>query len=232
MSASLKAVYATLALDAGVTRRMERYMHMLLERNAALNLTGAKDAGSIAEHVRDSLRLLPYVREPSIDIGSGGGFPAIPLAIASGMHMTLVESVLKKARFLEEVVEEFGLPVTVRAVRAEDAARTSELRESFASATARAVASVTTVIELTVPFLTVGGLAVLQRGELSARERAAAADAALVLGARIEDEISLEAEGDKRCLLLVRKMEATGQRFPRRAGIPAKRPLCWERSDA
>ncbi len=232
MSAPLSAIVATLDLDESVARRMERYVRSLLERNAALNLTGAKDIGSAAEHVRDSLRLLPYINEPLIDIGSGGGFPAIPLAIASGLRMTLVESTLKKARFLEEVARELELPVTVRAVRAEDAARTSELRESFAAATARAVASVTTVIELTIPFLTVGGLAILQRGELSPQERAAATDAALVLGARVENEIALEAAGDKRCLLLVRKTEATGQRFPRRAGIPAKRPLCWERSDA
>lgn len=224
-------MFAKLALDDSVARRMERYVHLLLERNVALNLTGAKDLASATEHVRDSLRLLPYVRGPLIDIGSGGGFPAIPLAIASGMQVTLVESVTKKARFLSEVVRELELPVTVLAVRAEDAARTSELREGFASATARAVAGVTTVIELTVPFLNVGGAAVLQRGELADDEKAAANDAALVLGARVEDVIAL-GDDDKRCLLLVRKIEATGQRFPRRAGIPAKRPLCWERSDA
>jgi 16S rRNA (guanine527-N7)-methyltransferase len=204
----------------------------LLERNAALNLTGAKDVPSAVEHVRDSLRLLPYVREPLVDIGSGGGFPAIPLAIASGIRMTLVESVHKKARFLEEVVKELDLPVGVRAVRAEDAAREPALRETFASATARAVASATAVIELTVPFLGLGGIAVLQRGSLSTQESAAAADAALVLGARVEGVVALEAEDDDRCLLLVRKMAATGPRFPRRAGIPAKRPLCWEHSDA
>ncbi len=232
MSAALSAAFATLAVEESVRRRLEQYVSMLLERNAASNLTGAKDVESAVEHVRDSLRLLPYVREPMVDIGSGGGFPAIPLALASGMRITLVESVLKKARFLEEVAKTFGLPVTVRAVRAEDAAREPALRETFASATARAVASTTAVIELTVPFLCLGGVAVLQRGSLSAQEKAAATDAALVLGARVEGIITPEAEGDSRCLLLVRKMAPTGQRFPRRAGIPAKRPLCWERSDA
>ena len=148
------------------------------------------------------------------------------------MRVTLVESALKKARFLEEVVKKLDLPVSVRAVRAEDAARETALRETFASATARAVASATAVIELTVPFLCLGGLAVLQRGSLSTHESAAATDAALVLGARVEDIIAQEAAGDNRCLLLVRKTAATGPRFPRRAGIPAKRPLCWEHSDA
>jgi 16S rRNA (guanine527-N7)-methyltransferase len=232
LSAALSAAFATLAVEESVARRLEQYVGILLERNAALNLTGAKDVASALDHVRDSLRLLPYVREPLVDIGSGGGFPAIPLAIASGLRMTLVESVLKKARFLEEVVKELDLPVTVRAGRAEDAARDLALRETFASATARAVASVTAVLELTVPFLSLGGIAVLQRGSLSAQETAAAADAALVLGARVEGTVPSADEDDKRCLLLVRKTAATGQRFPRRAGIPTKRPLCWEGSDA
>lgn len=231
MSDPLSAAVETLGLDAAVAEKMERYVRALLGRNASLNLTGAKDAASAVEHVRDSLGLLPHVRAPLVDIGSGGGFPAIPLAIVSGIRMTLVESVLKKARFLEQIGESLELPVSVRATRAEEAARDPGLRESFASATARAVANVTTVLELTVPLLQIGGIAILQRGALSGVERSAAHDAALVLGARIEREFPAGADVDGRCVLLVRKTEKTGDRFPRRAGIPAKRPLCWHRSD-
>ena len=165
--------------------------------------------------------------------------------------MTLVESVVKKARFLEEVVRALELPVRVVTARAEIAARELGLRESFASATARAVAGAPVVIELTIPFLRLGGVAVLQRGELTVAERAAAADAALVLGAQIEADIpvaresggesagSSTADGDEaagglggaRRILILRKVAATGQRFPRRVGVPAKRPLCWADGD-
>jgi 16S rRNA (guanine527-N7)-methyltransferase len=105
------------------------------------------------------------------------------------------------------------------------------LREAFASATARAVASTPAVLELTIPFLSIGGVAVLQRGKLDERERSAAADAALVLGAEIVDELAADPAGpepDERRVLVVRKIAPTGQRFPRRAGIPSKRPLCFE----
>jgi 16S rRNA (guanine527-N7)-methyltransferase len=113
----------------------------------------------------------------------------------------------------------------VRTQRAEDAARDPLLRERFASATARAVSSLTAVLEMTVPFLTVGGLAVLQRGRVSEAERIAASDAGLILGVALREEIQL-ADGDERRILLFAKERVTGQRFPRRAGIPAKRPLC------
>jgi 16S rRNA (guanine527-N7)-methyltransferase len=230
VSAALAATLASLGADVRAAARMETYVALLLERNAELNLTGAKTIEGAFEHVRDSLSLAPYVREPLVDIGSGGGFPAIPLAIALGMRMALVESVVKKARFLREVIAVLDLPVTVHATRAEVAARDPELRERFASATARAVASASTVIELTVPFLQVGGVAILQRGALTPAERAAATDAALVLGAQVTGEISFEGD-ERRRVLVVQKVGATGQRFPRRVGIPAKRPLCWEGRD-
>ncbi|MBD5604509.1 MAG: 16S rRNA (guanine(527)-N(7))-methyltransferase RsmG [Candidatus Eremiobacteraeota bacterium] len=208
--------------------RLERYVALVLERNAVQNLTAARTPDAVFEHVRDSLSVVPYVREPFVDVGSGGGFPGIPIAIATGYRGVLVESVVKKARFLEEVVRELALPLEVRVGRAEDAGRAPEMRERFASATARAVSSLPAVLELTIPFLSVGGLAVLQRGRLEARERTAAHDASLVLGATIEDDVALGGELDGRRIVLVRKVAPTGQRFPRRAGIPAKRPLCFE----
>ncbi len=208
--------------------RLERYVALVLERNAVQNLTAARTPDAVFEHVRDSLSVVPYVREPFVDVGSGGGFPGIPIAIATGYRGVLVESVVKKARFLEEVVRELALPLEVRVGRAEDAGRAPELRERFASATARAVSSLPAVLELTIPLLSVGGLAVLQRGRLEARERTAAHDASLVLGATIEDDVALGGELDGRRIVLVRKVAPTGQRFPRRAGIPAKRPLCFE----
>jgi 16S rRNA (guanine527-N7)-methyltransferase len=211
---------------AEVEERLERFSRLLLARNAGLNLTSARDAETIAGHVRDSLSLLPYLAEPFVDVGSGGGFPALVLVIATGYRATLVESVLKKARFLQEVVADLGLPVEVRGERAEDAARDPGLREHFAAATARAVASAPAVIELTLPFLALGGVALLQRGRLDPHERAAAADAALVLGGRLDGEVAAAPPPSERRILMVRKIAPTPQRFPRRAGVPAKRPLC------
>lgn len=218
------------ALDSERVRdALGRYVAALAARNAMLNLTGAKTPEAIQEHLRDSLALVPHVRGPLIDIGSGGGFPGIPLAIATGFKITLVESIAKKASFLRDVVSELELPVEVINGRAEELGRDPSYRARFASATARAVGGVTTVLELTIPLLAIGGVAVLQRGTFDALERASASDALLVLGATLESEF-LCAPGDDatdaRRVLVVRKVEMTGGRFPRRAGVPAKRPLC------
>jgi len=209
--------------------KIGRYADLLLERNASVNLTAARTRDAIFDHVRDSLSIASYLSEPFVDVGSGGGFPAIPVAIATGYRGVLIEAVAKKARFLEEIVRELDLPLEVRILRAEDAGRDPSLRQTFGSATARAVASLPAVLELTLPLLRVGGLAVLQRGRLDDRERTAAVDASLVLGAEIEREMLVGADADERRIVFVRKVAPTGPRFPRRAGIPAKRPLCYER---
>ncbi len=230
MIETIRAALAGIDASAEARVKLERFVALFLERNAAMNLSAARDPEAVARHVSDSLAIAPYIGASLVDIGSGGGFPALPLAIVTGVRATLVESTGKKARFLAEVAADLDLAVEVRSERAEDAARDPRLRGAFASATARAVASLPVVIELTVPFLELGGTAVLQRGRLDAREREAGVDAALVLGAEIVEEIVTEPErgDDARRVVLVRKVAPTGPRFPRRAGIPAKRPLCYE----
>lgn len=231
---SVAAALADLDLEPLARGRLERYVAALLAKNATTNFTAARSAEAVAEHVRDSLALVPHVRESLVDIGSGGGFPALPLAIVTGYKVTLVESIAKKAAFLREVAADLGLSVTVVTGRAEDLGRDPAYRGRFASATARAVAGITTVLELAIPLLELGGVALLQRGAISPAERIAASDAVLVLGAEIDEEIAMPlataAAGktvhDGRRLLIVRKTLPTGPRFPRRAGIPAKRPLC------
>jgi 16S rRNA (guanine527-N7)-methyltransferase len=223
-----EAPLAGLHGDAAVRRRLATYASLLYERNACLNLTGARTPAEIAEQIRDSLTVLPYVREPMIDIGSGGGFPGVPLAVATGWEVTLVESIAKKARFLEEVADRLGVSLRVVTARAEELARDAAYRERFASATVRAVGSAPTVLELAVPFLALGGRAVLQRGAAGPREREAIAQAGLILGAELVDEVLLEADGPDgvgRRILLFEKRTATPARFPRRSGVAAKRPL-------
>jgi len=203
--------------------RLAEYGARLLETNRKVNLTGAKSAAELAPHLIDCLTVVPYVVDPIVDIGSGGGLPAIPLAIATGFHVTMIESTTKKARFLEESLAALGLRGRAISERAEVAGHDPELRGRFASGTARAVSSAPTVLELVLPFLATGGVAALQRAGFEPGERNAAEDAALVLGARLDEEIPLEGE---RRILIVRKVSETNGRFPRRIGIPEKRPLC------
>lgn len=202
---------------------LARYGAFLLETNRRFNVSGAGTPEEVLAHLLDSLSIVPYVQGPLIDIGSGGGLPAIPIAIATGVRVTLVESTTKKAAFLEAALGMLNLEGRVVPQRAELAGRDAELREQFACATARAVSNASTVLELAVPFLRIGGAAVLQRGRMEERERRAVTDAAPMLGAEMEQEILLEGE---RRVLLLRKTGPTPPRFPRRTGVPEKRPLC------
>ena len=206
-----------------VTARLERYAELVIETNKRFNLTGAKTREELEPHIADSLTLAPYVVGPLVDIGSGGGLPAIPIAIATGVRVTLIESTSKKAQFLAHALEELGLEGEVVAQRAEVAAHDERLRERFACGTARAVATAPTVAELLLPFLAIGGVAILQRGTMDAREHSALEDASLMLGARVESETTLD---QSRRIVFVRKTGATPLRFPRRTGVPEKRPLC------
>jgi 16S rRNA (guanine527-N7)-methyltransferase len=202
---------------------LSRYGAFVLEANRRVNLTGAKSPAALAPHLLDSLSVVPYIREPYVDVGSGAGLPGIPIAIATGTPVTLIEATAKKAAFLAEALKELNLAGSVIQQRAEDAGHDDALRERFASGTARALSGPTTVAELLLPLIVLGGVAVLQRGRFDERERRRLEDASLMLGGRMESELPLEGE---RRVLLVRKERATPLRFPRRAGLPEKRPLC------
>lgn len=204
--------------------RLTRYGEAVLEANRRFNLTGAKTPAEFAPHVLDSLTIASEVHESLVDVGSGGGLPAIPLAIVTGVPVTMIETTVKKARFLEEMLAELGLPGEVVAERAEVAGHEPRLRGRFMTGTARAVSTAPTVAELLLPLLAPGGTAILQRGTMDERERHALADAALMLGGEVFEERPLE--GDRR-IVLVRKTAPTNPRFPRRTGIPEKRPLCF-----
>jgi 16S rRNA (guanine527-N7)-methyltransferase len=210
------------APDAHVDR-LVRYGEAVLEANRQFNLTGAKTPSDFAPHILDSLTVAPYVRRSLVDVGSGGGLPGIPLAIVSGVPIAMIETTSKKAQFLARMLVALHLSGKVVTARAELAGHDPSLREHFTTGTARAVATAPTVAELLLPFIAVDGRAVLQRGAMDDRERNALADAVAMLGGVIEDEKVLDGE---RRVILVRKTEPTPLRFPRRTGIPEKRPLC------
>jgi 16S rRNA (guanine527-N7)-methyltransferase len=209
--------------DDALAEQLAVYAALVLDANRRLNLTGARDGTAFAGHLLDALTLRHDVVAPLIDVGSGNGVPGIPLALATGARVVLLEPIKKRAAFLKEVLAIVGLDGEALDARAEDAARDPAYREAFQTATARAVASAPAVAELTVPFLAIGGRALLQRGVLEERERNAVADAALVLGAELVEERRLEGE---RRIVVLEKRASTSPRFPRKNGVPTKRPLC------
>ena len=218
-----RSLLATAGVGAPHVARLAKYVELVLEANRKFNLTGARSVEQLVPHILDSLTVVPYVRPPYVDVGSGAGLPGIPVAIVTGARTVLLEVTAKKAAFLEDVLVALGVVADVVPSRAEDAGRRPELRGQFASGTARAIAFAPTALELIAPLLAINGVAILQRGTMGADERAALAGAALMLGCAVDAEIALE--GDRR-LVLVRKVSPTSDRYPRRSGVPEKRPLC------
>ncbi len=211
-------------VEPGLAARLAGYGAFLLEANRRVNLTGANDAAALVPHLLDALTLAPLIAPDAtlVDVGSGGGLPGIPLAIATGVRVTLIEPIAKKAAFLREALLACGLAGDALAERAEVVARDPRYREQFDYATARAVSRAATVAELTIPLLRVGGRALLQRGSMTELERHGLDDACAVLGSQVIDELS--AASNQR-ILVVEKQAPTGVRFPRRNGVPEKRPL-------
>lgn len=218
-------LFGLLGPEVRERERLARYGALVLEANRQFNLTGAKTAEELAPHLLDSVSIAPYITKNLVDIGSGGGLPAIPLAIVTGVPVTMVETTIKKARFLERMLAALDLTGEVVAQRAEVAAHDPRWRGRFHTGTARAVSSAPTVAELLLPFLETGGMAVLQRGTMDERERQALSDATLMLGGELERIDVLETEPIRQ-IALVRKRSETNPRFPRRIGVPEKRPLC------
>ncbi len=214
---------------------LERYVALLLEANARLNLTRVVEPADVARlHLLDALAALPLVDAlappRAVDLGSGGGVPALPLAIARpDVAWTLVESVGKKAAALRSFVEALGLShVSVVAERAELLGRDSVFRETFQLATARACAPLPVLAELALPFVAVGGQLIAWKGPLDAEspEVVAGASAARQLGAappRVVEPGLAELGGHR--FVVVAKVGPTPARFPRRPREPSRRPL-------
>lgn len=225
-----------LPLSPAQLKAFDAYRALLISHRSRAGLTSLRDPDAIdRRHFGESLALLKALEvagvfaSPAIDIGSGAGFPGLPLKIARPqLELTLLEATAKKAAFLETVVRGLGLTgVTVLTERAEDAARDPRHRGAYALALARAVAPLGVLAELAVPFLRVGGRLASPKGSGAAREVAEAEGALTALGGEIEAVTSLERNGQgvAPTLVIVRKVTETPERYPRRAGVPSKRPL-------
>jgi 16S rRNA (guanine527-N7)-methyltransferase len=210
------------------------YEKELLDWNRKFNLTALRDSDSIrTKHFLDSFSCaLAWRAHPPrrlIDVGTGAGFPGLPLKILyPSMQLTLVESVGKKAMFCEHIVRLLNLDrVEVIKARAEDVGCRPEHRESYEWAVARAVADMRVLVEYLLPLLRVGGTALALKGESGPREANAADRAMRLLGGRLRQVIEVNLPGivEERYLVLVDKAAATPPKYPRKAGMPMKHPL-------
>lgn len=210
------------------------YTELLLAKNEQMNLTTIVDLEEIAiKHFADSLILLRHTELPLhaslIDIGSGNGFPGVALSIfRPDVSVTLLESTKKRCDFLRQLIEKLQLTnAVVRCNRAEEAARESDMRNQFDFATARAVAPLPTLIEYTIPFLHTGGKLLALKGSSFSEEIFDAQNALDALNCEISDiyEYLLPETEDNRTIIEITKLKETDDTYPRRTGIPSKRPL-------
>ncbi len=223
-------------LSARQEEQFAAYARLLLEANKRVNLTAITEPEAVETlHFLDSLTAAAALPPDTLqsgrvlDVGSGAGFPGVPLRIAfPGVRLTLLETTGKKAAFLRELVDDLSLEdVTVLQARAEDAGRDPALRGSFDVVLARGVARLATLAELTLPFLRIGGVLVAHKSADVEAEVDGAAEAVRTLGGAAPVVHTVRAPGmdDGRTLVVVEKVAATPEKYPRRAGMPAKRPI-------
>ncbi|MCC6300658.1 MAG: 16S rRNA (guanine(527)-N(7))-methyltransferase RsmG [Anaerolineales bacterium] len=210
------------------------YEKELLEWNQKFNLTAIRDVESIrTKHFLDSFScVLAWKANPPaslVDVGTGAGFPGLPLKILyPNMQLTLVESVGKKAMFCQRLVSALGLEhVQVVNARAEEVGQDPNHREKYDWAVARAVANLNVLSEYLLPLVKVGGTALAQKGASGVEEAKSAQKAIKLLGGELMEliPVNLPDVAEERCLVVVNKVTATPVKYPRKAGGPGKQPL-------
>lgn len=217
-------------------KQFVRYYELLAEWNSYMNLTAITEFDDVMKkHFIDSLSLVKAFdkikkEEVSvIDIGSGAGFPGLPLKIAfPQIHLTLLDSLQKRINFLKEVVNNLELQnVTMIHGRAEDYAKPSFYREKFDLCVSRAVANLSTLSELCLPYVKVNGLFISYKSEKIVEEVETARRAISLLGGKIEKQVdfTLPDSDIYRNLFVISKEKSTPGKYPRKAGLPAKDPL-------
>ncbi|GIW25801.1 16S rRNA (guanine(527)-N(7))-methyltransferase RsmG [Meiothermus sp.] len=214
--------------------RFARFFELLTHANQTLNLTAIRDEeGIVLKHFVDSLTCLIYPGFVDglsvIDVGTGAGFPGLPLAIVRPkIHFDLLDATQKKVGFVARVIQDLELS-NAQALwgRAETLAQQNVKRETYDAALTRAVASLATVAELTLPLVRVGGFVLAQKGAGVEAEVEQAQGALRRLGGVIEHILHLKLPhiGDERALIILRKTAPTPPQYPRKPGVPAKNPL-------
>lgn len=207
------------------------YMLGIIEWNEKVNVTAiTEEKMFIVKHFIDSLTVNRFVKDKKsvIDIGTGAGFPGIPLKILNPeLKVTLIDSVNKKLNVIRDLSERIGLEkLEIIHTRAEDLASKSEYREMYDIATTRAVSNFSTIVEYMLPFVKIGGCAVCMKGPNYKEELKEARNAIKILGGEIECIESLNVNEDlERNIIVVRKVKETPKKYPRGQGKPLKEPI-------
>lgn len=213
-----------------------KYYELLVEWNGFMNLTAITEFDDVMKkHFADSLSLVKAYSQirteklKVIDIGTGAGFPGIPLKIVfPQIELTLLDSLRKRLKFLQEVIDQLGLgEVELIHGRAEDFCKPSMKREQYDLCVSRAVANLATLSELCLPYVKVGGKFIPYKSEKAEEEVKAAKKAIGLLGGEVKDQIEFELPESNigRTFVVIEKKSATPKKFPRKAGMPAKEPI-------
>lgn len=215
--------------------QLDKYYEILVEWNSFMNLTGITEYEEVMlKHYLDSLVLrLPIdgsnLNIKLIDVGTGAGFPGLPLKIAyPDTEAVLFDSLNKRIKFLDEVIAQLGLKgISTVHGRAEDGGKSKELREQFDVSVSRAVADLSVLSEYNLPFVKVGGYFVAYKSGEIDEELEKSKKAILILGGQIEkvDKFKLPETDIERSLVYIKKVKNTPKKFPRKAGLPAKEPI-------
>ena len=220
-------------IDDKASELFDRYYELLIFYNEKINLTSITLREDVdIKHFADSIAILRYI-DPSEkyigDIGTGAGFPGIPIKImCPDCKMVLMDSLGKRVKFLEEVIKELGLTYTVAVHgRAEDLAKDQQYREKFDIVTSRAVSNLRTLSEYCLPFVSVGGMFVSYKSGTIDDEISESGNAISTLGGKINriERFTLPSTDYERSLVIIDKADNTPERFPRKAGTPLKKPL-------
>lgn len=217
----------------------EKYYELLIEKNKVMNLTAITDKEDvIVKHFIDSIALIPYLLDKGIninnklkiiDIGTGAGFPGLPLKIMMpDVKFTLLDSLNKRVSFLNEVIDELKLKdIEALHGRAEDYASDSKYREKYDICVSRAVANLSTLSEYCIPFVKEDGYFISYKAGESEEEINNSKNAIKILGGKINkvEEFVLPGTDVSRVFVFIRKLELTDKKYPRKAGVPAKKPL-------
>ena len=213
-------------------KQFYNYMNLLIEWNKKINLTAIIEPDEIIlKHFVDSLTISKYISDGTrvVDVGTGAGFPGIPLKIyRQDLEITLLDSLQKRINFLDEVIRELNLEKieTVHS-RVEDFGKDKKYREKFDISTSRAVANLATLSEYLLPLVKIGGKVISMKGSLIEEELENSKNAIKILGGEIErvDEFDLPNSDISRNIILIDKVKETPNKYPRKAGEPSKKPL-------
>jgi len=208
------------------------YMNLLLEWNEKINLTAITDVNDIIlKHFIDSMTIVKYLKENNtmIDVGTGAGFPGIPIAIIDKTKkITLLDSLNKRINFLNEVSRELNINnIETIHGRAEELGQNKKYREYYDVAVSRAVANMTTLLEYLLPFVKVGGICICMKGSDIEQELDQSKFAIKELGGEIlsKEKFELPSSDMERNIIIIKKIKPTPNKYPRKAGMPSKMPI-------